>query len=68
MALGFTVVTFFARFLLWGLGAAGTRMRAGNVFAFTVAFFAVYAVLMWIEIGFVLTDSKRRSKEARSGP
>jgi hypothetical protein len=63
-ALGWTVVLFFARVVLWGAGVAWLKSGGGNVEAFTAGFCAVFGVGLWLEISFVLVAARRRERGA----
>ena len=60
-ALGMIGVTFGMRMVLVGVGLAYVKVKGGGVVPFTAGFFGVYFVLQWLEISYVLAESKRRS-------
>ena len=60
-ALGMVGVTFGMRMVLVGAGLAYVKVKGAGVLPFTMGFFGVYFVLQWLEISYVLAESKRRS-------
>lgn len=56
-------VVFALRLLLMGGGLAWVMKRKAGQVEFVVAFFAVYFVLQWLEIGYVLSENKRRGQK-----
>lgn len=61
-ALGTIVAVFFLRLLLVSAGLIAIRGRPGSITAFVIGFFCVYFVLQWLEISYVMVESKRRNR------
>jgi hypothetical protein len=58
-ALGMIGVTFGMRLILVAAGLAYVRLKGNALVPFVAGFFGVYFVLQWVEISYVLTESKR---------
>jgi hypothetical protein len=61
-ALQMLAVAFGVRVVLVGVGLVYVMARGVGAVPFTVGFFTVYLVLQWIEITYVLAETKRRSR------
>ncbi len=59
-ALGAVGLVFLARVVLVVVGLFGMMQRGGGTVAFVAGFFGAYFALQWIEIAYVMAESKRR--------
>jgi hypothetical protein len=57
--LGMVGVMFCLRLGLVVAGLAYVRVKGASVVPFVVGFFAVYFVIQWVEISYVLAESRR---------
>jgi hypothetical protein len=61
LALGMIGVSFLLRLTFLGVGVAVAHAKAAGLLPFTAGFFGVYFPLQWVEIGYILAESKRRA-------
>lgn len=61
-ALAMIGATFGMRLVLLLAGLAYVRLKGNGVVPFVIGFFGVYFILQWVEISYVLAESKRRSR------
>lgn len=66
-ALGMLGVAFGVRAVMVAAGLFYVVRSNLGPMAFTASFFAVYLVLQWVEISYVLTESKRRGQGGGGG-
>lgn len=66
LALGMIGVSFLVRLAWMGVGFAVALSKGAGLVPFTAGFFGVYFPLQWVEIGYILAESKRRDLGGRS--
>ncbi len=62
LALGMVGVSFLIRLVWMGAGFAVAISKGAGLAPFTAGFFGVYFPLQWVEIGYILAESKRRGR------
>lgn len=65
LALGMIGVSFLVRLVWIGVGIAVVMAKGASLLPFTAGFFGVYFPLQWVEIGYILAESKRRGRGGR---
>ena len=65
LALGMIGVSFLLRLVWIGVGFAVAISKGAGLLPFTAGFFGVYFPLQWVEIGYILAESKRRGRGGR---